>query len=138
MRRYHVSLAVKRTGLTICLLVAAGCQAPARQAGNAAAGPSQAPRVYGPRLVEDPQDMPKIDGPEPTEPVGPAVAAPPDLKASRQAITDQIPDPEQELERLPRVIATTQPQWKALYQNQARRIESNRLPRQVRLSLKDC
>jgi len=138
MRRYHVSLAGKCTSLTICLLVAAGCQAPARQASDSAVGPSQAPRVYGPRLIQDPQDIPKIDGPEPAEPVGPALAASAGLKADRQAIAHQIPDPEQELEQLPGRIAATQPALKGLFEDQMRRIQSNRLRRQVRLSLKDC
>lgn len=138
MRMNQGSFRHARASSVLCLLFLAGCQSAPRQTSDATTVAQPPPRARGARVVEDPQQIPKIDGPEPSEPAGPAVSLLPDLKLNRQAIAYQIPDPVQELARLPNVIATTQPAHKTAYRNELKRIQTALLPRQVSLSLKDC
>ncbi len=128
-------------GLAFCgmgALLLAGCQATPRTEAPATAANRQNPRVRGNGVVEDISAIPRIDGPEPTEPVGAAAAQSPSVESDRKAIADQIPDPALALEIIPQMIATTKPAEKPILESGLRRIQTIRRPRQVKLSLKDC
>lgn len=119
------------------LLVLAGCGAPP--------GPKEEPRIEreNPRVragavVEDIAQIPKIEGPEPTEPVGAATTPLTSVERDRKAIADQIPDPAYALQVIPAMIAATKPSDKPILEDGLKRIETLRRPRQISLSLKDC
>jgi outer membrane protein len=137
MRKNPRSMWRHPTSFAVCALIVAGCQA-TRPAADATASQRPGPSARSPRVVQDTEEIPKIEGPDPAEPVGPVTSSLQDLRLNRQAITYQIPDPVQELARLPELIATTQPAHKEFYRDELKRIQSALLPRQVKLSLKDC
>ncbi len=119
-------------------LVLTGCHGEDRRDEVKVGGERQNPRVRSAALVQDTQQIPRIEGPEPSEPVGPAVAVAAEGQVDHKAVVDQIPDPALAMEVIPQIIATTKPAERPIYEGALRRIASVRRPRQVRLTLKEC
>jgi len=81
-------------------------------------------------------EMPRVEGPEPTEPVGPAATQPSDMA---EQLRFQIPDPESFPEIAEAAIArTSDPLARSIQETAMKRVAEIRRPKSVRLSLRDC
>lgn len=115
------------------------CESTSRSVSPTVSGEPGASRSRDARLVQDAAEIPRIEGPDPTEPAGPAATTQPQHRYTPADLRKHVPTPEDIVE-IARQMAGNLPTGldQEFVTAVLQRAASIHRPRQVRLSLRDC